>query len=485
MNIAQRLPSGDRVALEEPSGRTVTFDDLRARAESLAGALRTRVSPGDPLLLLLPVAIDLYHALAGMLLAEATAVVVDPGAGLRRMRDVLRDVGLRGVVGTRTVHALRLLMPELRGGAVYACPDWVPLTERLSDVQGTPGAQDVTDPERIALLTFTTGSTGTPKAIPRSHGLLDAQRAALQRHMALTPDDVDLATLPIFALSSLAAGARVRIADADLRAPGTAQPSRIAAQLASGVTTCSASPAFFRQIVRSGRVYPGVRAVHVGGARVPARLLREMCRVFPNAGVHVLYGSSEAEPIAAIDARACIDDIDAAERDGTGALVGHAVDEVAVRLRAVDTGQDVSHGEIGEVCVAGAHVVPSYWRDPESDARTKESLLGHVWHRTGDLARLDATGRLVLVGRVGESVAGHLPLPVESAAERVAGVTRAALMPDRELPLVVYSGSAPESDVRAATGIASVLRVPEIPVDRRHNAKIDRARLRALLAARS
>jgi acyl-coenzyme A synthetase/AMP-(fatty) acid ligase len=126
--------------------------------------------------------------------------------------------------------------------------------------------------------------------------------------------------------------------------------------------------------------------------------------------------------------------------------------------------------------------VPSYWRDPSADARTKESLYGRVWHRTGDLARQDAMGRLVLVGRVGEAVAGHFPLPVESAAERVAGVTRAALMPRRGLPLVVYSGSAPESDVRAATGIASVLRVAEVPVDRRHNAKIDRARLRTLLA---
>jgi acyl-CoA synthetase (AMP-forming)/AMP-acid ligase II len=394
------------------------------------------------------------------------------------MRAALGSVGARGLIGTRTAHVLRLL-PELRGGSLLACPDWLPFTERLDDLLGEPLAPPDTSDDRVALLTFTTGSTGRAKATPRTHGLLDAQRGILYAHMGLGSDDVDLATLPIFALASLAAGVRVRLADCDLRRPGEADPARIAAQLETGVTTCTASPAFFRQVVRSGSVFPGMRAVFTGGARVPASLLREMCRVFPNARVEVVYGSSEAEPIATIDAREALTEIDAVEREGKGALVGTPVAEVDVWLRDPDTGMDVS--DVGEVVVAGPHVNPGYWRDPEADARTKLTRDGRIWHRTGDLARRDAGGRLLLLGRVGEQVDGFLPFPVEAAAERVAGVTRAALMEIEGDAVLVYSGDADATALRDATGVGRVMRVREIPVDRRHGAKVDRAQLRRLL----
>ncbi len=486
MNVADRLPRGDRLALEEPSGRSVTFDALRADADRFAAGVAARLSPGDPVLLLLPMGVDLYRALAGLLLAETPAVVVDPSAGLTRIRAALGAVGVRGLIGTPKAQLLRLLpeLPLFPGPeSLYASPGWLPFTDRIDTLGGAALPPPATPDDRVALLTFTTGSTGRPKATPRTHGLLDAQRAILHAHMGLGPDDVDLATLPIFALASLAAGARVRLADCDLRQPGAADPTRIAAQLAEGVTTCTASPAFFRQIVRSGSVFPGVRSVFTGGARVPAALLREMCRVFPDARVEVVYGSSEAEPIATIDARAGLEEIDAAERDGRGALVGAPVSAVDVWLRDPDTGLDVSGASaVGEVVVAGPHVNPGYWRDPEADARTKLVRDGRIWHRTGDLARRDARGRLLLVGRVGEGVAGFLPFPVEAAAERVAGVTRAALMEMGGEAVLVYSGDADVSALRDATGVVRVVRAPEIPVDRRHNAKVDREAVRRILA---
>lgn len=484
MNVLAHLPDEERPALVAPDGRTLSFRQLGRDAERLAGAFRARLAPGDRVLLLQPMGFGLYRVLSAMFRARVCAVVVDPSAGLRRMRDVLAPLGVRGLVGPAKAQLLRLLMPEVRGGTLYAAEGWVPFTERVDRLDGPPLAQEATAPAELALLTFTTGSTGRPKAMARSHGFLDAQRAALQRHLDLGPDDVDLATLPIFALNSLAAGARVVIADCDLRRPGSVDPARAVAQMRREcVTTCVASPAFFAPIAawlaQRGETLPGMRAVWTGGARVPASLLRTLCAVLPNARVEVVYGSTEAEPIAALDARAELADAEAGERDGRGALVGrpaHGLD-----LRVVEPGTLIPAADVGEVVVAGPHVNPAYFHDPDADAATKLRDGDRVWHRTGDTGRLDYAGRLWLVGRVADVVCGLHPFPIEAAAERVPGVRRAALVARAGEPLLCVEGDTDLDAVRAVAGSIQVIRIQHIPVDRRHNAKVDRQALRTLV----
>ncbi len=480
MNLVDRLPTAGAIALVEPGGRHVSFDALRRDADRIARGLRGRLAPGTPVVLMQPIGVDLYRMLAGLLAAELPAVLVDPAAGLLRMRAVIAGVGAGAVMGPALAQGLRCLVPGLRFG-VAAPGGW--FAADLDRLDGAAFSRSDTCVDTPALISFTTGSTGRPKALARRHGLLDAQRVVLGEHLGVGSDDVDLATLPVFALSSLAAGARVVLADCDLRRPGAADGRRIAAQIeAAGVTTCTASPAFFRQIVDTGVVSPRVRAVFTGGARVSASLLAGMCRAFPNARVEVVYGSSEAEPIAALDARAHLALLDAGEADGRGALVGAAVVGARVRVTHIGAAADVSDGEAGEVLVHGAHVSPSYWKDPVADAVSKlRDADGRVWHRTGDVARRDADGRLWLLGRVGEDVAGVWPFPVEAAAERVDGVRRAALLASGGEPVLVVEGDADDAALRARAGVARVVKVARIPVDRRHNAKVDRPALRQAL----
>ncbi len=250
-----------------------------------------------------------------------------------------------------------------------------------------------------------------------------------------------------------------------------------------GVTSASGSPAFFAPLARwlreRGEEVAGVRQLFLGGARVPARLVSELSRVFPNAALRVVYGSTEAEPIAVLDAREALDELMTAEREGRGALVGRPVPEIDLRI--VDD----------EVQVSGAHVNRGYVNDPASDAENKlrerdpATGMERVWHRTGDAGFLDAAGRLWLVGRVGDRVAGHWPLRVEGAAEGLPFVRRAGLGSVEEVAVVACELDAPPPDwadrVEAACGVPAVA-VDKVPVDPRHNAKIDRPALQALLA---
>ena len=244
---------------------------------------------------------------------------------------------------------------------------------------------------------------------------LRSQHHVLAGHMPLGPGDVDLPTLPVFLLHSLAGGATCVIPDADLRAVGQVSPGPLIAQIRrEGITSTSGSPAFFQRIAEEllskNETLESVRHIFTGGARVPSGLIDMLTKVAPEAELHIVYGSTEAEPIAVLDARAHRDRLVAAETDGRGALVGTPVPDIQVRI-------DAPAGQPGEVLVAGPHVNPGYLDDPEAEAQTKVRDGDTIWHRTGDAGFLDEAKDLWLVGRVNDDVAGLWPLMAEGAAE--------------------------------------------------------------------
>jgi acyl-CoA synthetase (AMP-forming)/AMP-acid ligase II len=300
--------------------------------------------------------------------------------------------------------------------------------------------------------------------------------------MDLSPEDVDLPTLPVFLLHSLACGATCVIPDADLRHPGTVDPSRVLTQMdREGVNCSSGSPAFFARLadklVKDGEQFHGLKRLFIGGARVPSPLLRKLAQVFPAAEVHVVYGSTEAEPIAVLDATQGIDELEEGEAEGRGILVGTPVPSVDVQV--LDD----------EICVAGAHVNPGYLDDPVATAshKIREPLPQggeRIWHRTGDAGFLDDQGRIWLVGRTGQNVAGHWPFQVESRAERLDFVHRAGLVSlEGQATLGVVLVDPPQDWhelLLAQTGLPGI-RIESMPLDPRHNAKINRPALIALL----
>ena len=480
MNVVELLRDSDRAALVDPRGRRLSFRELRRRVGAFAGALRDRgIRPGDRVVLLVPMSFELYVSLLALFHLGATAVLIDPKAPAG---DILTRFRPRALIGSPLAHLLRLKIPQLRGLSLYVSTG--PTLLRHHRLSLMHGATPPVDPgEHPALLTFTTGSTGRPKAIARSHAFLLAQHRVLGEHMDLTEADVDLPTLPVFLLHSLAGGATCVLADADLRNVGAVEPARVVAQLSrEGVTSVTGSPAFLgplaRHLVETGRTMAGVRRIDTGGARVPARVLRDLCAAFPRAAITVLYGSSEAEPIALLDARAALDELEAGERSGRGALVGTPVEAIAVRI------------DDDEILVSGAHVNPRYYQDPDADAVNKvHDPDGRIWHRTGDAGFLDEQGRIWLLGRAGRAIAGRWPMTVEAPAELLPFVRKAALVEvdgAARVACEIAEGAPADwaAQVESACGLAP-LRLPNIPVDPRHNAKIDRAALRAVLEARA
>jgi len=474
-NVVAHLPATDATALVAPNGERLSFRQLKDQVDALAGGLRARgIEPGNRVVLLIPMSIELYVTLLAVFHVGATATLVDPAADIQGL---LCRYPPDAFIGVPKAHLLRLKVPALRGLQFYGSTGFTPLPHcRIDRLSGpiTPVEPGIAP----ALLTFTTGTTGQPKAIGRSHAFLLGQHRVLHQHMSFGEGDVDLPTLPVFLLHSLASGATCVIADADLKHVGQVNPEPVIRQMVrESVTSTSGSPAFFRAIVdhliNTDSTLPTLRHIYTGGARVPATLVDDLARVLPEVSLHVVYGSTEAEPIAVLDARAHRNEL--LHSGAQGALVGSPVPDIAIRI----------DGEpFGEILVAGPHVNPGYVNDPKSDAEYKVKDGDTIWHRTGDVGKLDAHGNLWLVGRVGESVAGLWPLAVEGAAEAFAWVRRSGLVAIDEQPVLAVELQDAPSDwkdqLQAATGVIPTA-IDSIPVDPRHNAKVDRRILGSLL----
>ena len=503
--IARAELHPERVAIVASRGgrvRRLTFGALaRDVAASAAGLAARGIAPGDRVLLFVPMSIELYVVLLAVLHLGACVVFVDAWAGRKRLDQAVRAAQPRAFIGSPRAHLLRLASPAMRAipCAIVVGGAW-PLA-RLARAGATHELAEV-KADAPALVTFTTGSSGTPKAAVRSHTFLWAQHLALQDHLKLREQDVDMPTLPVFVLNNLAVGCTTVLPDFDPRRPADISPAAILRQLTNEhVTTTSGSPAFYERLAtwcRAQHVRLELRALFTGGAPVLPPLARLLTETV-TGDVHVVYGSTEAEPISGIEARAMIAGI---ESGGEGLCVGRPVGRIRVRLvRPCDTPialgpqgwreWDVPAGEVGEIVVSGDHVLRGYLGDPGAERASKIADGADVWHRTGDAARLDAEGRLWLMGRVGRRVwrlgVTWWGLPAEIHALSVAGVRHAAYLgrPDAVLgqcaTLCVETGSNRLDEALRARLVAALAPHPvdemhafvHLPRDPRHRSKTD------------
>ncbi|HEU4996295.1 MAG TPA: AMP-binding protein [Gemmatimonadaceae bacterium] len=517
-DVAHR--QADRLAFVSggPSGRRITFGELRRSVERFAGGLASQgFREGDRALFLLPMSPELYVAVLGALTAGGVAVFVDPWVPLRQIARLAADARPAAVIGTPRAHLLRLLAPELRRVRISVTTGGlgssIAARLRFDDLTGTAAVVRV-PPDAPALITYTTGSSGAPKAVNRTHAILAAQHHVIREEFPTEATDVDLTTFPVFALSNLASGVTTVIPRVDLRRVSGADPAVVLGDIQEfGVATAAASPPLFdllaERLRATGASPPALRRIVTGGAPVRDDQLRRWRDAFPAAQIVVAFGSSEAEPVASISA----DDRLAIESPGlAGYCAGTPVQAVRTRIARITHGPmervaDAQSGTVGELLVAGPHVCREYVDDPGGRAFADNKVRepdGLVWHRMGDTGYFDAQGRFWLVGRVHSTIrrAGvdvHAQLVEQAARGSDVRVRRVAALgiPDQALGqrLVVVIESddpgvvAAVRDRLAANGGVPadeliVTRKP-LPVDPRHNSKIDYQRLRVILQAGS
>jgi acyl-CoA synthetase (AMP-forming)/AMP-acid ligase II len=519
---ARRVP--DRPALIFGEGERASFAALWERADRISAGLGgAGLSPGDRVIVMIPMSLELYAVLLGLLKLGVVAVFVDPWIGRKQIAAFAAFADPRGFAGIGKSHLLRLLDGRLRripvtlttGGKLFRWPARLSLGD-LESKAGDGRVHPVTGDDP-ALITFTSGSSGLPKGTNRTHRFLTAQHGALKHEFPADDRDVDMPMFPVFALNNLALGISSVVPRMDFGRVAEVDPSVILRQMRDhGVTTSTASPPFFDRLATHVEAHresrPRLRRILTGGAPVADDQLRLWQRSFPGTEILVVYGSTEAEPVAHIHAAERLKATSDIRPDSPGFCVGLPTDKVRTRVIRIVPGQvtpgddlDVAEHDVGELCVTGDHVCKDYFRNPDAVRQNKlvESD-GTVWHRMGDTGYFDRRGRFWLVGRVHSTivrggVAVHPQILEQSADPGDSRIRRVAAvgLPDAELGervVLVLETSAEnglrgevEERVKQSGQIVDdiVLTSEPLPVDPRHNSKIDYAKLRSRLRQQS
>ncbi|HZQ85070.1 MAG TPA: AMP-binding protein [Acidimicrobiales bacterium] len=379
----------DAVAIVEGGSRT-TYGELRTLVAAMRGGLvREGVQPGDRVALVLPNGLDFAAVYLAVLGVGAVAVPLNPTSPGPELAAEIGAVGTRVSVADGAAVEQALTPASLAGG------DAVDVVDRADD--------------DLAVLIFTAGTGGSPKAAMLSHGNLRANLDQIQRHPGreVGADDVTLGVLPLFHIFglnvvlglSLYTGASVVMVDR-FDPAGSLQ-----AIADNGVTVVAGAPPMYAAWARLAAANAGA-LVGVRLALTGAAPLSEETRIAFETRFGVTlrqgYGLTEASPVVTSSV------FDGAPKPHS---IGVPLPGVDVRL-VDDEGQDALVGDSGEIWVHGANVFKGYWENDEATAR---ALTPDGWLRTGDVAVADDDGFLAIVDRAKDLiiVSGFNVFPAE------------------------------------------------------------------------
>ncbi|CAN5681859.1 long-chain fatty acid--CoA ligase [soil metagenome] len=458
MNLASLIDAhpDDSVALIS-RGRTTTYGELREQVAGLRGGLRgLGLDPGDRVALVC--ANNWYFVISylAVLGAGLVAVPLNPTSPPPEIEAELAAIGARAVVvgpaGRATLASIdRARVPALEHliCAVGAESDgWTSLDDLLA---AAPSPAVERDDDDLAVLIFTSGTAGSPKAAMLSHGNLQANIDQMQGHVARAQDATDVAfgVLPMFHIFGLnvVLGVSLAAGSAVLLIERFDPSSALEAIARHGVTIVAGAPTMWMAWANLPESDAGalgtVRLATSGAAKLPAEISVRMHERFA-VDLTEGYGLTEASPVVTSATGM-------APRYGS---IGVPLSGVSVRLVDAD-GDDVLVGDAGELWVHGPNVFRGYWNDPEA---TTAALTDDGWLRTGDIAVVDDDGLLSLVDRAKDLiiVSGFNVYPAEvedvliahPAVEGVAviGVAHPHSGEAVKAYLVVAAGAAVEED---------------------------------------
>ena len=483
------------------SGQSITWADFADRVDGVAAQLAKRgMRAGEHVAMLTPPGVDLVVAVYGVWRAGGVTVVADRGLGLRGLGRAVRSTRPSWVVGpSRALRAAKTLRWAPRAELVDIDALMAKAAAGSEPLAAEPAA------DALAAILFTSGATGPAKGVRYGHRQLAAQRDALAATYEITVDDSLVAAFAPFALYGPALGISTVLPDCDVTKPGELTAVALdAACRRLNATLAFASPAALANVLATARPVSdgldgldGLRTVMSAGAPVPAETLTALSLFVPNASLHTPYGMTEVLPVADIN----LVGINAAN-DGDpigGVCVGPPVPGATVEILplgfdAAAPPASVPAGEMGEIVISAPWVSDGYhglWAT-ERAARLQRGD-GKVWHRSGDVGHVDDSGRLWVEGRAVhniDSAAGVITsVPVERLVETSLELARVAAVgvgPPGLQQLVVVVEDPHGVDGLASTDltarvrsivnhrVAAVLSRRALPVDIRHNAKIDR-----------
>ena len=375
--------AGARTGLVDGT-REATWAELDRQVDGLAARLLERgLATGDRVGILLPNSLEFAVAYFAVLRAGLVAMPLNTAYTAAELDYQLEDSGAALAITDDTLAALVPGVTTLRVGSA----DWTPETDAAPV---TPATGD----EDLAVLLYTSGTTGRPKGAMLSHRALLANIEQLGRIQpaVVEHDDVVLLVLPLFHVYGLNAGLGMTVAAAatGVLAPRFDPVETLALVRERNVTNIIGAPPMYvawSMLPELSASWSQLRVAVSGAAPLPPAVLAETLRLTGQT-VYEGYGLTETAPV--LTTTLC----SVTAKPGS---IGRPVPGVELRLLD-DRGLPADEDDPGEITVRGPNVFSGYWPDASG------GVDDDGWFRTGDVAYADDDGDLFIVDRVRELI---------------------------------------------------------------------------------
>jgi long-chain acyl-CoA synthetase len=408
------IPNGTATAF---LGATLTFGELKVRADRLAAALaRLGVVKGDRVGIMLPNCPQYIVGAFAILRLGAIIVNINPIYTAREVLTVAIDSGVRALLTLDVLAPLalgvqartpieRVIVTSLAEYSAAPAPaprvdGALTLADLLSGVSETELPRVAFDPEDVAVLQYTGGTTGTPKGAMLTHRNIFAnlvQTEAFMYRSYVRGDPRYLLVIPYFHIYGFTVGMMKGVWTGALQ---ILLPKYDVEQVLTAIrefrpTYFPAVPTVFVSLLNHPRVkeygLEQVRTFNSGGAPCPLEVIEQWEKKIGRP-LNEGYGLSETSPVTHTTPQL------ARRKPGT---IGLPLPDTDMKIVDVETGlRDLPIAEAGELCIAGPQVMKGYWNRPDETANAlRRHGDGRTWFHTGDIARMDAEGYATIVQR--------------------------------------------------------------------------------------
>ena len=481
------------------TGNKITFTQIDTKSDEICRYLIQKgFQKGNKIVVFVPIGIEFYLILTAIFKMGLKAVFIDPYAGIEHINKCCEMISPDGIIGSGKTLLKGFFLKGIRKiGKKINYIKMMEHSEKLSIYEKNKN-QKIIQNEKIdgstpALISFTSGSTGFPKIIMRTHEFLLGQHNVLEKNLKFEKETAVYSSFPIFLLSHMATGTTTFIPDLNWRKPVESNFRNIVKQITeNNIQNIILPPAIFENIVKFCKdekiTLENVQEVYTGGAPVFYSLMKKIKDVFTNAKIIALYGASEAEPISVLNFEDITEEDIENMKNGDGLLAGKIVNEIELKIEELEKTPEknkISENK-GEILVRGENVVDGYLNiEKNSDEN---------WHRTGDMGYINKKGQLILLGRVKgriqieENI--YYPFTVETAFSFCKNVKKSVLTSkNNKLYLIVernpeFKGNLSEDseikELKEKFGIFKIIET-EIPMDKRHNSKTDYKKLEEIV----
>lgn len=494
----------ERTALiDEKKGNKITFSEFDDKSDRIYSYLKEKkFRKRDKVVVFVPIGIEFYLILTAIFKMGLQAVFIDPYAGIEHINRCCEMISPEGIIGSGKTLLKGFFLKGIR--KIGKKINYEKIIEESEKTKITNNIEyEEIDENTPALISFTSGSTGFPKIIMRTHGFLLGQHNVLEKNLKFQEGTGVYSSFPIFLLSHMATGATVFIPDINWKKPAESNFRDIVFQIKkNGIENIILPPVIFQNITevceKEGIFLENVQTVYTGGAPVFPRLMEKIRKIFINTEINALYGASEAEPISRLNFKDITEDDIKSMKNGNGLLAGKIVEGLELKIEEIqekklDTNfaEENNNPEInpevrGEILVKGENVVNGYLNVQKNP--------DEKWHRTGDMGYINSNGQLVLLGRVkgriqiGEKI--YYPFAVETAFSFCEILKKSVLTSKNgKLYLLVERNSEYRGNLLKNTEILELKKKfeifkiieTEIPMDKRHNSKTDYKKLEEIV----